>query len=358
MKRFVSMCMLPCVVVFGGIMVATADHHGDEKSSEKAPAQESGDDNVAEKATEKAPAEESGDEKIAAKESEPESGDARAAITAAIASYVKAFNARDAKTLADHWSPEGVYTSRLSGDSIVGREALLQEFAALFEEVEQAKLSVSTESVEFVSPNVAIERGTATVARPETEPEKSNYSVVYVKREGKWLIDRVSEEEQLPAAPSHYEQLKPLEWMIGNWIDKEGGEVVKTECQWTRHKNFIVRSFTASIGDQVDITGMQFIGWDPARQQIRSWVFDSDGGFCEGIWSKKGDRWLVKNLATLPDGTVSSSTSVLHQLDGGSFAWQQVNRVVGGDILPNIDEVVIVRERAMPAIASRPVVRP
>ena len=35
-----------------------------------------------------------------------------AAIRKAAASYVEAFNKHDAKALADHWSPEAVYTNR------------------------------------------------------------------------------------------------------------------------------------------------------------------------------------------------------------------------------------------------------
>jgi uncharacterized protein (TIGR02246 family) len=267
----------------------------------------------------------------------------KVAIEKAVASYVKTFNARDAKVLAEHWSPEGVYTSRLSGEQIVGRDALKLEFVALFKEVKDAKLEVSTESIEFISPNVALEQGTATVIKPGAEPVKSSYSVVYVKRDGEWLIDRISEEEEPPAAPSHHEQLKGLDWLVGKWVDEEGGEVITTECKWSRNRNFLVRSFTASIGDYVDITGMQIVGWDPARKQIRSWVFDSDGGLAEGVWSRNGDRWLVKTKATLPDGKTASSTSILRPLDKGSFGWQKVNRTVDGEILPNIDEVVIVR---------------
>ena len=267
----------------------------------------------------------------------------KAAIEKAIASYVAVFNARDAKALAEHWSPEGVYTSRLSGEQVVGREALEKEFTALFDEVKGAKLEVSTESIEFVSPNVALEQGTASVIKPDAEPANSSYSVVYVKRDGKWLIDRISEEEDLPAAPSHYEQLKDLEWLVGKWVDEEGGEVITTECKWSRNRNFLVRSFTASIGDYVDITGMQIVGWDPARKQIRSWVFDSDGGLAEGVWSRNDNRWLVKTKATLADGKIASSTSILRPLDKESFGWQKVNRTVDGEILPNIDEVVIVR---------------
>ena len=267
----------------------------------------------------------------------------KAAIEKAVVSYVKAFNDRDAKALAELWSPEGVYTSRLSGEQIVGREALKKDFSALFEEVKEAKLEVSSESIEFVSPNVAVEQGTAVVIKPDAEPAKSSYSVVYVKRDGKWLVDRISEEEDLPAAPSHHEQLKGLDWLVGTWVDEGGGEVITTECKWTRNQNFLVRSFTASIGDHVDITGMQFVGWDPARKQIRSWVFDSDGGLADGVWSQDGDRWLVKTKATLSDGKTASSTSILRPVDKDTFAWQQVSRTVDGELLPNIDEVVIVR---------------
>lgn len=268
----------------------------------------------------------------------------KAPIAEAIKSYEAAFNARDAETLAAHWSPEGVYTSRLSGEHIVGRDALQKEFTALFAEVKDTKLELLTETIDFVSPNVAVERGAATVIRPDAERITSGYNVVYVRRDGKWLIDRVSEEEEPPAAPSHYEELKDLEWMIGEWVDIAGGSIIATECQWTRNQNFITRTFTASVNDRIDITGMQFVGWDEAREQIRSWTFDSDGGVAEGVWKRNGKHWIVKITATLPDGKRASSTTILQPFDNDSFGWQKINRVVDGEILPNINEVVIVRE--------------
>ena len=270
----------------------------------------------------------------------------KVAIEKAIASYVAAFNAGDAKALAALWSPEGVYTSRLSGDQVVGREALEKDFDVLFVEVKGAKLKVSTESIDFVSPNVAIEQGRATVLRPKDSPLESSYRAVYVRRDGKWLIDRISEDEEVPARPSHYEHLKDLEWLVGDWIDLDGGDAIKTECEWTRNRNFLTRSFTVSIEDRIDMAGMQVIGWDAARKQIRSWVFDSDGGFVEGVWKKSGDRWTVTSTATLADGKTGSFTSISRPLDKNSFGWQKVSRIVDGEILPNIDEVVIVRQDA------------
>ena len=37
-------------------------------------------------------------------------------------------------------------------------------------------------------------------------------------------------------------------------------------------------------------------------------------------------------------------TNVIKPVDQNSFTWQTVERTVGGELLPNIDEVLIVRE--------------
>jgi hypothetical protein len=92
------------------------------------------------------------------------------------------------------------------------------------------------------------------------------------------------------------------------------------------------------------MAGMQIIGWDPVAKQIRSWVFDSDGGFSEGNWTRKGDRWLIHQLGTLPDGSKTSAVNVIKQIDNDSFTWQSVDRSVNGEMLPQVDEVLITRK--------------
>jgi hypothetical protein len=183
------------------------------------------------------------------------------------------------------------------------------------------------------------------VIRPEEQPEESQYSAVYVKRDGKWLLDRVTEEEVV-VAPSHYEQLKELEWMIGTWVDEDEESRVETTCEWAKNQNFMTRAFTISVRDRLEIAGMQIVGWDPAAKQIRSWVFDSDGGFGEGTWSKKDNAWYVQSVGTLPDGRKTSSVNILTYVDENTCTWQSVNREAGGEILPNVDEVVMVRQTA------------
>jgi uncharacterized protein (TIGR02246 family) len=266
-----------------------------------------------------------------------------AAIRQAVESYIVAFNQGDAKALAALWAPEAVYTNPLSGEQVVGREAIEQQFAAIFAETAGVKLEATTTTIRFVSPNVAVENGTAKVLRPDAEPEESEYTAVYVKQDGQWLLDRVTEEE-LPVITSHYEQLKDLEWMVGSWVDQDDEATVVTQCHWTRNNNFLTRSFTVQIQDRIDMAGMQIIGWDPATEQIRSWVFDSDGGFGEATWQKKDNRWYVQQSGVLPDGRKSSSVNIITYVDDNTCTLQSIDRTLDGELLPNVEEVTITKQ--------------
>ena len=267
-----------------------------------------------------------------------------AAIRKTVESYVAVFNQGDAKALASLWSPEAVYMNPISGEQVVGREEIKKQFDAIFAEGKGAKLEAKTDSIQFVSPNVAVEHGTAKILRADQAPEESEYTAVYVKRDGQWLLDRVTEED-VPIVTSHHEELKKLGWMIGTWTDQDDQDRVETTCQWTKNQNFMTRSFTLSVGDRIDMAGMQIVGWDPAAKRIRSWVFDSDGGFSEGVWSKKGNSWYIQSVGTLPDGRKASSVNIITYVDNDTCTWQSVNRVAGGELLPNVDEVAMVREK-------------
>ena len=266
-----------------------------------------------------------------------------AAIRASVESYTAAFNKQDAKTLAAHWSPEAVYTNPVSGEEVTGRDAIEKQFEGIFGGLKGAKLESKVESVRFVSPNVAVENGTARVIGADGKPSDSTYTAVHVKRDGKWLLDRVTEQD-VPEVVSHYDKLKDLEWMIGTWVDQDEQSKVEATCQWSKNRNFIVRSFSVSVRDDVATAGMQVIGWDPVGKRIRSWVFDTDGGFGEGVWTKKGNRWYVQAKDTSAEGQNLSSQNIITVVDKDTFTWQSVDRQAGDQLLPNLDEVVVARK--------------
>jgi len=269
-----------------------------------------------------------------------------AAIRKCVESYATAFNNRNAKAIAAHWLPEAVYIDSDSGKSIVGRTAIEKHFTALFKDIKNVKLTVTVQSIRFISPHVAVEQGVATTVGLEKEPSKTNYTAIHLKRDGKWLLDRVSEEEVLPII-SHYEKLKELEWMIGSWVDDDDdATTIETTCKWAKNQNFIVRTFSITVRDRITTSGVQFIGWDPSAKRIRSWVFDSDGGYGEGLWTKKGKSWHIQTRDTLTSGQKASAVNILTPLDKNRFTWESIDRQAAGQLLPNISAMPVVRKPA------------
>ena len=94
--------------------------------------------------------------------------------------------------------------------------------------------------------------------------------------------------------PTPEEQLKQLQWMIGDWVDESPEALVVTSYRWTDNQCYILSEFKVQSAGRPEMTGTQRIGWDPLAKTIRSWVFDSEGGFGEGTWTRDGDHWIVK----------------------------------------------------------------
>ena len=264
------------------------------------------------------------------------------AVRAAIQSYVDAFNKHDAKALASHWSESGEFITP-GGKLIVGRADLEKEFSAYFAETKDAKLEIGEPALQLLSPAVIVEHGSALVVATDRDPLETDYEAIHVKTSEGWRMDSVREKEYV-RPQSHYEQLQDLGWMIGEWVDADENATVETVCRWTKNNNFITRSFKLYVEDQVDLEGTQVIGWDPSSNTVRSWVFDSAGGFGVGAWSRSGNEWTVRALRVLPDGRRGSSTSVMEYVDENTFTIRTVGREIDGEILPNVGPIKVVRK--------------
>src|SRR5262249_2777095 len=130
--------------------------------------------------------------------------------------FVKAYNAGDAKAVAALFTPDG-QTLDKEGNEAEGREAIAQTFAELFAGTPKKQLEVFVESIRFLGADLAMEVGTTkeTPARGEP-PEYDRYTVLHVKRDGKWQMALARDEEGPP--PTAHEQLQPLAWLVGEWV--------------------------------------------------------------------------------------------------------------------------------------------
>jgi uncharacterized protein (TIGR02246 family) len=267
---------------------------------------------------------------------ESDDGDV-AAVRDRVESYVSAFNDGDGPALAAHWTEQAEYLHPVTQRSVKGREAIGKAFAEVFEKEPRLRLRVHIDSIRLVDSNIAIEDGKATVLSPDSPPERAAYTVVHVKRDAQWYRASVRE-IGIPAATQGSDALKDLAWMVGDWRSQRDGSSLQIRCRWTGGGAFLFRSFVDGR-----VGGTQIIGWDPVVRQIRSWTFDSEGGFSEGVWSWQDDRWVIKASAVMPDGGTGSEQRILVPDGNDRFTWRSVQRQVNGQILPGTDEVVIVR---------------
>jgi uncharacterized protein (TIGR02246 family) len=272
------------------------------------------------------------------------------AIRANIAAFVMAYNAGDAKAAAALFAPDGQVVTE-DGDTIEGREAIEAEFGDIFAESPQTKMEVTVESIRFIGSDLALEVGsTKETSTPGETPEYGRYTVLHVKRGGKWLIAAARDTEGEP--PTIHERLQPLSWLLGEWIDDGGSAVVRTTCRWSDDKNFLLQEMNLQVSGKDAMQVTQRIGWDPLSKRIRSWVFDTEGGFSEGVWARSGDSWIIKSTGVRPDGAAASATSVLVPTGKDGYVWRVNDRVIGDEVEPSL-EVKVVRKAPTPGTPKK-----
>ena len=222
------------------------------------------------------------------------------------------------------------------------REEIAERYAAYFAEAVGVALELEDTHVEMQSPSVAVETGIARVIAPGEVSAESEYKAIHVKTAAGWKIDSVRE-IGIPQPPGRDERMQQLDWMVGEWTDRDEQAEIKTSCRWATNRSFLVKTFRVFIEDKIDFEGSQIIGWDPLAKAIRSWTFDSEGGFGVGRWSNEDGRWINQTLYVLPDGRTGSATNIYQQVDNDTVVYRSVGRQVDGKILPNIGPVTAIR---------------
>ena len=264
--------------------------------------------------------------------------DDESAINKSIQELSTAFNKSDVEALVGLWAEDGEFIGE-SGKIYRGKPALKVFFKKALEDFKGYKQSMKSDSIRFVRPEVALEEGTVVMTSPENEPTTGKYTSVWVKQDGRWLLSRVRD---LPIQEAEQkvessDKLKGLAWMLGEWMDKEGKGAVSMDCKWYPGQTFLLQDYVIKQADGKDFNVSYRIGWDPYNQQIRSWVFDSAGGFGIGWWTRDGNTWVIESEGVYPDGRLFSSTDTLKFIDENSAEWTSKNREVDEQPMPDIE---------------------
>lgn len=254
--------------------------------------------------------------------------------------YAKAFNKADARALGQMFAEDVEYTDE-DGVTIVGRDAIVALLKKNFTLNPGAKLEIDIQSVRSLTPDVAVERGQTVTTSTDGGQATSAYTAIHVLKDGKWRIRQLVD-TPVPNPPPG-QMLSDLAWMVGAWKEKDGDAEIETKVAWAAGNNFLTRNFKVSVDDDVTLQGWQVIGWDPAQKKIRSWMFDTDGGFQEGTWTRRGDQWEIRQSGFIPDGATISSVSLMQRLGDDRCTWELTNRTLDGDPQPSLPRIEIVR---------------
>lgn len=258
-----------------------------------------------------------------------------AAIDALTGRFLKAFESGDAEGVASCWTAEGELIGD-DGNVYRGRAAIEKAYRELFGTKEKRRAEVQRESLHFPSQDTAIEEGYFKVRVGKEEPPSSRYSILYAREAGKWLMAVVRE------WPAEAVSLHDLDWLIGSWVARHDDVEVHTTYEWMWDKSFIRSQFTIREKDKT-LSGFQMIGVEPASKELRTWTFESEGGFGEATWSRDGKRWVMDSAGRLTDGSTMAATNILTPVDQDSFTWQSVKRTIDGEEADDLPPVKVTR---------------
>jgi uncharacterized protein (TIGR02246 family) len=257
-----------------------------------------------------------------------------------------AFSNGNAETVAAMFLTKGELIDEL-GTVYQGQQEIKELVAAFFAKFPGSQMKNEIESIRIIGP-VAIQEGRRVTTSKDGSTASIRYTSVLAKTDQGWRIASLRDFGD-ESSPSPGESLKPLSWLIGDWINEGADARVKITYRWSEDKNFIMGEISVSKSDKVVMKSSQRIGWDALVGAPRSWTFDSDGGFAEATWTQVEDAWMVRSSAVMPDGQTGSANLKITNGEKGRYVMTGTNRVIGNTTEDDY-EITVVK---IPPVAAK-----
>ncbi|HEY0980761.1 MULTISPECIES: SgcJ/EcaC family oxidoreductase [unclassified Schlesneria] len=276
---------------------------------------------------------------------------ADAAIKERVEGFVKAYNSHNSDALSGYFTDDATLID-VEGAVIRGKTSIAAQFAEGFAQSSTYKLDSQIESIRYITPDVAQIEGSSSHTAPNEAPIINRFVSLVVKKDNVW---KLAEIRDLPSSQddiSPADRLAELEWMIGEWVDQGGDLKIHSVVQWGENKAYLTRKTTISEGEEGSHSSLMVLAYDPQAGQIRSWLFDSAGGRGEATWIRVADdQWVLRAAGNLSNGLPNSATQVVTIVGKDALKTSSFDRIIGGEIAPDIDEIMMVRKA--PAVGDK-----
>jgi uncharacterized protein (TIGR02246 family) len=271
-----------------------------------------------------------------------------------LAAYVATYNGKDAAKLVEFFTPEGTLIDS-ENVAMRGREAIAQEFSEAFADRSTYTLHAKVESVRLITRDVAQAEGESRLVSPREATIANQFVVLLARQDQAWKIVEIREYPAPAESVTPYERLKELEWMVGEWVDESEDVQVSTTVRWGQGKAYLIRDYSVQVKGEPATSGLMIIAWDPQTQQIKSWIFNADGGRGESSWTRAADnQWVVKAQGSTGDGQATSATQVISLVNKDALRTSSIDRIIGGEIARDLEDVIMVRKPPAPGTTRAP----
>jgi uncharacterized protein (TIGR02246 family) len=271
---------------------------------------------------------------------------------------VTAYKKGDAKAFAALFTADGEYIDD-KGAVFHGRKAIEDEFAAFFKRTPGTIVDMDLKATRSIAKGVIASDGETRFKPSATAAAiPGTCHLVFVQDGSSWLVASLHEDDAAAKAPSHHEQVSKLEWMVGDWVGEGPRSHIHFSCKWDETGNYLIRDFSVQIGNEKAVSGTQRIGFDPSASQLKTWVFDSVGGFSDGYFNQDGASWISKTSGVTREGKHASMTVSITPVDKNRMTVETIDRVVGGVRVPDVEKLTIVRKPPESIDRSTQVERP
>ena len=265
----------------------------------------------------------------------------RLAIEKLTNDMIQAFDKRDAAAIAAIWTEEGEFI-RNDEEPIRGRATMQQGYEEFFKTLKgKPTLEIQFDALRFPSADMAVAEVSLQLKNDEGKIIASTWQDIALVREGgQWKLAFVREWDRDIGLDV---SLNELEWLIGTWQAVTPDRKVTITYEWDENKAFIRGKFIAREGADVIESGTETIGKDNAEGVVRGWIFQSDGGFGDGVWTREGRKWSVDVHGVASDGRQLTATTIYVHVDPNTFTWQAVNQAFDGVPVPDTQPVKVTR---------------
>ncbi len=155
-----------------------------------------------------------------------------------------------------------------------------------------------------------------------------------------------------------YEQLKPLQWQLGNWVTeyqaaadsgpiKKGDPVtVRFSIRWSPDHSYLVNNSFSEVSGKRVATSMEVISWNYEKSAIAHSYYGT-WGMGEGVWTKVGD---TPELEWTIHGQYGTFTGTSYGAKGDdSWQWQIREQTHDGKKMPDMPLATFRRETGQAA---------